>query len=598
MPKAHCQYAGALSAAYPGYPKFYNSITASIASTYPANNSLWAPVTQLVNASGQNVKLSPAGLMVIDPYGTGGPGGVSESMGYMMILAALYNDQNTFDKLSYTIQAGGASGSNKLGGLFNWYWVQSPAGSSTFTAYNFGPSNGYAAAYACDSGNPVNSAGDADINIAIAYMMASWAVTTYGWSYYPTIGGQPSYYDMATNYIKAIRTHDFIQKLDSTAPYGNLYILADGMQQAAQYYQFTSGANWHPDYSDPRAYQLFSMFDTEGATFWNNAITATITSWKSLYLFSNGSSYDPRTEGLGTGQNGGAIQPATYATRLQGATLQGLRLNSMTDYTQTVAYRGGNYPQIYLADCARMPMRVSEWVCADQNSANYANDPVVGIFASLDTALGVAFDVYQTNPDLQNVGCAPWDDSYNGMPIYPSPYRSSISGTSDFLAAGAWMAACRWASTETPLTSLLASSNYFGSDGTGLSVFNDGIFAPALTLWGLTTAYYNAYSPAKVTPLVMAYNGYNSTTVAMVQTAPTATVRVSYERKIPLKNARLVGGTVIDKKTKARVAGKWRWANPNEVDVVRQPGTHVVMFVPEKKNYSPVYKKIKISYRK
>ena len=42
-----------------------------------------------------------------------------------MILAALYDDQATFDRLSDTVQAGIADGRSKgnVSGLFPWYWL-------------------------------------------------------------------------------------------------------------------------------------------------------------------------------------------------------------------------------------------------------------------------------------------------------------------------------------------------------------------------------------------------------------------------------------------------------------------------------------------
>jgi hypothetical protein len=624
--KAECQYAGTTR----GYPKFYNSITASVGVTYPTNKSLWAPVTQLLNASGKNITLTNGGgLMVIDPYGTGGPGGVSESMGYMMILAALYNDQNTFDKLSYTIQAGAASGSNLLGGLFNWYWVQQTAGSSTFTAYNYGSGNNYSAPYPCDSGNSVNSAGDADINIALGYMYATWAQAVYGWSSAPNIGSQPSYNQMAAKYITALRTHDFIQKLDPNAPAGNLYILADGMQQSSQYYQFNSGANWHPDYSDPRAYQLFPIFDTTGAAFWSNAFTATLTSWKSLWSFGVYGYYtDNRTESLGSSTNGGPISPAYYFTRLQGATLQGLKLKSITDYTQTIAYRGGAYPDNYAADCSRIPMRLTEYLSAAENFSSTNYGYYEGIANCINTALITAFDDQQTNPALQHVACPAYDNTYSAMPIFPTPYRSITAGTSDFLTAGIWDILHTGGNYCWPYNlgyntiSALASSNYFGNDGTGLSEFDNGIFAPALTLWGLTIAKNYTNVPTQNTPMVDYVNGLNSSSSqAIIQTAPTATyvtmvpppaprnnkttpalkfasASVNLPTQITLINCYLNGGRVIAKNTKLPITGQWRWANPSEVDFVVKPVFHEAVFFADRASYAPIYTKIKISYKK
>jgi endo-1,4-beta-D-glucanase Y len=68
-----------------------------------------------------------------------------------MILAALYNDKTSFDRLSAPVQAGIKSGSTRL---FPWYWTQK-SGASTEYSYA-----------------DLNSASDADINIALAYMYA------------------------------------------------------------------------------------------------------------------------------------------------------------------------------------------------------------------------------------------------------------------------------------------------------------------------------------------------------------------------------------------------------------------------------------------
>jgi len=72
----------------------------------------------MVTAMG-NVALTN-GLAIWNTTGTYGPGVVSESMGYAMILAALYDDKATFDRLSATVQAGIKSG---VTGLFPWYWT-------------------------------------------------------------------------------------------------------------------------------------------------------------------------------------------------------------------------------------------------------------------------------------------------------------------------------------------------------------------------------------------------------------------------------------------------------------------------------------------
>src|SRR5271168_4288350 len=74
-----------------------------------------SPFWRTVSKMGQQPVMD--GLGIWNASGTFGAGIVSESMGYAMMLAALYNDQPTFDRLSKTVQAGINST-----GLFPWYW--------------------------------------------------------------------------------------------------------------------------------------------------------------------------------------------------------------------------------------------------------------------------------------------------------------------------------------------------------------------------------------------------------------------------------------------------------------------------------------------
>ena len=92
------------------YPVYSGNVTAP--------GYLKAPFWRMVTAMG-NVALTN-GLAIWNTTGTYGPGVVSESMGYAMILAALYDDKATFDRLSATVQAGIKSG---VTGLFPWYWT-------------------------------------------------------------------------------------------------------------------------------------------------------------------------------------------------------------------------------------------------------------------------------------------------------------------------------------------------------------------------------------------------------------------------------------------------------------------------------------------
>jgi endo-1,4-beta-D-glucanase Y len=152
------------------------------------NGAFWVDVTKMGNTAVSN------GLGIWDGQGTGGAGIVSESMGYAMVLAALYDDKTTFDRLSATIQAGipyGKSGTPT--NLFPWSWKSSTS-TTTFSAGNN------------NNTNPYDSASDGDINIALGYIYADKAKSVYGWSD-PSSGS--TYETMAKNYIAAIRLRDF-----------------------------------------------------------------------------------------------------------------------------------------------------------------------------------------------------------------------------------------------------------------------------------------------------------------------------------------------------------------------------------------------------
>src|SRR2546423_12847253 len=94
---SHAQLLHPCSAATSKYDPAYAHIVANIPNSPP---DFWRQVTAMGN---QTV---PTGLAIWNNSGTHGPGVVSETMGYAMILAALYDDRTTFDRLSATVQAG------------------------------------------------------------------------------------------------------------------------------------------------------------------------------------------------------------------------------------------------------------------------------------------------------------------------------------------------------------------------------------------------------------------------------------------------------------------------------------------------------------
>jgi hypothetical protein len=379
---------------------------------------------------------APTGLAIWNGSGTKGAGVISESMGYAMILAALYGDRNTFDRLSATVQAGIKAGDDArkklvaVGnpvpglGLFPWFWCSINSNTSPNGATPCPSANSVPTIYsiAVDSDNPtatpplgLDSASDGDINIALAYIYADMAKTVYNWSdptptYLnappPYFNTTPTYKMMAQSYIAAIRQNDF-STTDSDA---NNHVLADGYVQAGQTFSNPNGQpnNWHPDYSDIRAYQLIKAYDdTDGGAFWDTAISITKVSWKAIFNF--GSS-DTRTENPNTGP----INPAKFWVKLSNPTYQMLQANS--DYSQVKAVRGGGDPQLYTADSQRLPIRLLNYLNATNNKTDPDYMSMLGIANANLTALGTSY----TNTSCKNLVDKvqignPWTQPYSGF---------------------------------------------------------------------------------------------------------------------------------------------------------------------------------------
>ena len=432
--------------------------------------AFWVDITKMGNTTVSN------GLGIYDAGGTQGAGIISESMGYALMLAALYNDKTTFDKLSATIQAGIPYGSSKADGsggygtktgLLPWSWATS--GNSTYYAYNNSYQDGKNQWY-----NPYDSASDADINIALGYIYADKAKSVYGWSD-PSSGS--SYATMAKNYIAAIRLRDFTSASNQSD--ANKHILADGADKAADGFPGYS-ATWHPDYSDIRAYQLFSTYDTSYASFWQSAITYTKAAWKSVLSF--GSS-DTRTTMTSAPTSGQSITPASKNSWL---TVNTFYINSFnSNYTSVNGTyfgqdysNGGSSSQTYWTDCARMPMRLMNYVNASENS-----DPdMQGMASALLSALGKTY---------KDQGFDSLTSSINIYTPFTQNYGSSY--VQDFMGAGLMALASN--TSLNPLQGACVSAdvysnltNDFGSDGTQLSTFDNQSngFNCSLTLWGLT----------------------------------------------------------------------------------------------------------------
>ena len=436
------------------YLSYYDAIKASTALWKPANNfqSYTSSSTKYPVSSGGS-----SGLVMLDGASTANIAGVqaaSESIGYSLLLAAQYNDKATFDRISAFIQtAMKASGRT----LMPWE-VVTPDSGVTWQV----PPPGYDS-----NGNPVNyssSAADGDINIALGYVYAYLAADTYGWS--PNDSNGNSYYNLAANYIASIRTLDFNAKDPNTY---NRYILAGGSDQA----QYDGGITkiWHPDYSDPRAYQLFQYFDSGNAQFWESAENQTLTSWKAIFDFG---SADPRTQQSGTGSVNFATQNSNLSNAEYG-------IQAAASYS---GYTGSRYYDKYDSDSQRMPIRLLNYVQASENASN---TDMSGIASSMLSALGTSF---------QTGGISGANQITNSVPI-SSPYANAGNYTQNYTAAGllalAAAPATTWANKDAVFSNL---DGRFGSTGmgsgtssqipnnlTGNSGYND-----ALTLWALTVA--------------------------------------------------------------------------------------------------------------
>jgi len=461
----------------------------------------WTNVTQLSNPvthAVTNVTCGTnPGLAILDPNGTQGPGLISESMGYAMINAALYNDKATFDRLSATVQAAipwGATGANLSGqktGLFPWFLSQTN-GTSFFIAYN--SSTG-----AYDG----NSASDADINIALAYVYASEAANTYGWADYPT-GSSISYVQLASTYIQNIRLMDFVS--NSSASVANRHILTDGASQAAQGNIY----NWHPDYSDIRAYQLFQMYDTN-TTFWNDAITYTRQAWMALFAFGGCGTNDTRTTWTSQPTTGTDIQAASKNVFLGNATFGNLSFS--TNYASVQASR---WQTAYDSDSCRMPVRLMNYLNSAQNAGDSA---MKGIANSALTALGSTYSASSyTSLTYQMNIWTNWD-------------QLSAGYVQNFMACGLLDYA---GNTNLPYANranvLSAVNAAFGSNGLNGTISTNDVsptstagYNGALTMWGLTE------SSGGETPLQLAVQSLGvSSDFTYVYTSTTEITLTSY----------------------------------------------------------------------
>ena len=430
------------------------------------------------------------GLGIYDGSGTQGAGIISESMGYALMLAALYNDKTTFDKLSATIQAGIPYGSSKADGsggygtktgLLPWSWATS--GNSTYYAYNNSYQDGTNQWY-----NPYDSASDADINIALGYIYADKAKSVYGWSD-PSSGS--SYATMAKNYIAAIRLRDFTSASNQSD--ANKHILADGADKAADGFPGYS-ATWHPDYSDIRAYQLFSTYDTSYASFWQSAITYTKAAWKSVLSF--GSS-DTRTTMTSAPTSGQSISPASKNSWL---TVNTFFINSFSsNYTSVIGTyygqdysNGGSSSQTYWTDCSRMPMRLMNYVNASENS-----DPdMQGMASALLSALGKTYKDQEYNSLTSSINIyTPFTQNYGSSYVQDFMGAGLLALSSNTQLSPLQGVCSRTDVYNNLVTDFGPNGDYLTNRAVNTDTSDDNVndftdpskgFNCSLTLWGLT----------------------------------------------------------------------------------------------------------------
>jgi len=456
------------------YNKYY--------SDYISKGGYWVEPTKVGTTS-----FSKGSVLAINDISTqtssgfGGSAVVSESHGYAMILAALYNDQATFDKLSAFVQAGIPLGKSygTATGLIPWSW-RSTDGSE------YQPSNAAGT-------NAFDSASDGDINIAIAYIYADKAasVAGYSWSAAPKQGGSLSYKTMASNYIKAIRLKDFAPAtakdgdVTKTSSVANQHILTLGADMAVTGVIQPWNWDWRPDYSDIRAYQLFTLYDSDGVQFWSDAITYTREAWKALFYFGSddtGRKTWTDTDRPPTGVDIAASTHNQYILNHQ--FISNPEFNLVYKQVKLIRYQVNTDP-----DSSRMPVRVMNYVNASQNSGD---THLVGIANSLLTALGSTYASSQ------------YASLSNTMNIW-SPWAQNGSYVQDFIAADLAALAGNpslkpWSTGPSSSTLMQYLNNGFGTNGTdgtfvccnkeaGKNLSLPDIyrsFNSSLTLWALT----------------------------------------------------------------------------------------------------------------
>ena len=416
-----------------------------------SSNPYWLPVTKMGSVSVTD------GLGVFNNGTNGKSGIISETQGYAMVVAAMYGDQATFDRLSRTVQAGIAATNASTTKLFGWAWSQS---GTTFTCSDTG------------------SATDGDTNIALAYVYAAKNVSQFGWT------TSTDYASLATSYIQAIRQYDFSKAVSN----GSQYLPNAGSGEAS-----AANITFHPDYCDPRAYQLFQEYDGANADFWQKAIDYTRVAYKAIFNFG---ATDPRSE-FKTANYTGLIPSATSYTNLSNATYGsvsfGADIYSDPDAYQHVTMQ--RYASKYDADSCRLPVRLVNYL-----GANPSDTEMVGVASANLLGLGTTWKSQGYEGLVDGIPIvSPYDYGYSigtwpesrllaGLMLYAVPgIATSFAGDSAEKSTLYTKADAYFGTNGTNGTSAVVPTDNAGSSNPswiGLAS-SDGLDV-TLTLWQLT----------------------------------------------------------------------------------------------------------------
>lgn len=470
-------------------------------------------ITYTVDLSG-DVK----GLMVNDENNTGNQiGPTSESMGYGLMLAAIYNDKDSFTQLSNTIQAGiwiGSKASDlaiddvavngfEESGLFTWVWGLELENNETTLTANPSKFGSW------------DSAADGDINIALGYIYgyiafgASTTMYTFTGDDTTASADTTTLETLMKAYIASIRTN-LLYYYDSDASGDSGVLLQDGYQQNNANNDGYDGeaTKWHVDYSDLRAFELFSYYDGN-ENLWYNVYKSTITMFASLLDMDDGRTLITEGDsGYDSSDNTGTFNPYEfYSAGLNHALSYPKRLGNAehnipfitTDYTtvyKNVMDYGGDVKREsvkadtdntgagYYTDCQRMPIRLSYYLSGSRTS---------DIFETTITTISNNFQRYLADAFASGYNVASWDD-----------------GSGSTRAGGLKPTALIWKGEAADGTTYDASGTIDLDSSTNQYTFKYGSFTPFPTqgeyTQNYTTAGLFALSPNSDTGNVNFYN--------------------------------------------------------------------------------------------